>query len=142
MPAPYKTGDLCIVCAFSSTLALEFCQTRQILTLTHLNFQRQLLCVSGCFSVSCNYFSICFTQLNFVKKAEGEGFKPPIPERGIPDFESSAIDHSANLPYRKSKKTPFLMLKCTFHAHFPQTGAVLRSKGIQIISYPQTFCGK
>ena len=31
--------------------------------------------------------------------AEGEGFKPPIPERGIPDFESSAIDHSANLPF-------------------------------------------
>ena len=31
-------------------------------------------------------------------QAEGEGFKPPIPERGIPDFESSAIDHSANLP--------------------------------------------
>ena len=30
--------------------------------------------------------------------AEGEGFKPPIPERGLPDFESSAIDHSANLP--------------------------------------------
>ena len=30
--------------------------------------------------------------------AEGEGFKPPIPERGIPDFESSAIDHSANSP--------------------------------------------
>ncbi len=30
--------------------------------------------------------------------AEDEGFKPPIPERGIPDFESSAIDHSANLP--------------------------------------------
>ena len=28
--------------------------------------------------------------------AEGEGFKPPIPERGIPDFESSAIDHSAD----------------------------------------------
>ena len=35
--------------------------------------------------------------------AEGEGFKPPIPEKGIPDFESSAIDHSANLP---SKRTP------------------------------------
>ena len=33
--------------------------------------------------------------------AEGEGFKPPIPERGIPDFESSAIDHSANLPNPK-----------------------------------------
>ena len=32
--------------------------------------------------------------------AEGEGFKPPIPERGIPDFESSAIDHSANLPIK------------------------------------------
>ena len=31
--------------------------------------------------------------------AEGEGFKPPIPEKGIPDFESSAIDHSANLPH-------------------------------------------
>ena len=30
--------------------------------------------------------------------AESEGFKPPIPERGIPDFESSAIVHSANLP--------------------------------------------
>ena len=30
--------------------------------------------------------------------AEGEGFKPPIPERGIPDFESSAFGHSANLP--------------------------------------------
>ena len=33
--------------------------------------------------------------------AEGEGFKPPIPERGIPDFESSAIDHSANLPVKR-----------------------------------------
>ena len=32
------------------------------------------------------------------KVAEGEGFKPPIPERGIPDFESSAFDHSANFP--------------------------------------------
>ena len=30
--------------------------------------------------------------------AEGEGFKPPIPEKGIPDFESSAFGHSANLP--------------------------------------------
>ena len=30
--------------------------------------------------------------------AESEGFKPPIPEKGIPDFESSAIDHSANSP--------------------------------------------
>ena len=33
-----------------------------------------------------------------VCSAEGEGFKPPIPGKGIPDFESSAIDHSANLP--------------------------------------------
>ena len=31
--------------------------------------------------------------------AEGEGFKPPIPGKGIPDFESSAIVHSANLPW-------------------------------------------
>ena len=30
--------------------------------------------------------------------AEGEGFKPPIPEKGIPDFESIAFGHSANLP--------------------------------------------
>ena len=34
----------------------------------------------------------------FLFCAESEGFKPPIPERGIPDFESSAIDHSANSP--------------------------------------------
>ncbi len=37
-------------------------------------------------------------------RAEGEGFKPPIPERGIPDFESSAIDHSANLPSKSDAK--------------------------------------
>lgn len=30
--------------------------------------------------------------------AEDEGFKPPIPIMGIPDFESSAFGHSANLP--------------------------------------------
>ena len=36
--------------------------------------------------------------------AEGEGFKPPIPEKGIPDFESSAIDHSANLPSKREQK--------------------------------------
>ncbi len=30
--------------------------------------------------------------------AEDEGFKPPIPKKSIPDFESSAFDHSANLP--------------------------------------------
>ena len=36
--------------------------------------------------------------------AEGEGFKPPIPEKGIPDFESSAIDHSANLPNKQEQK--------------------------------------
>ena len=34
-----------------------------------------------------------------LKLAEGEGFKPPIPERGIPDFESSAFGHSANFPF-------------------------------------------
>ena len=40
--------------------------------------------------------------------AESEGFKPPIPERGIPDFESSAFGHSANFPYCgcKSSKIP------------------------------------
>ena len=38
--------------------------------------------------------------------AEGEGFKPPIPERGIPDFESSAIDHSANLPISQNSGLP------------------------------------
>ncbi len=32
------------------------------------------------------------------KEAEDEGFKPPIPKKGIPDFESSAFGHSANLP--------------------------------------------
>ena len=37
----------------------------------------------------------------FLFCAESEGFKPPIPERGIPDFESSAIDHSANLPIKR-----------------------------------------
>ena len=31
--------------------------------------------------------------------AESEGFKPPIPGKGIPDFESSAFGHSANLPF-------------------------------------------
>ena len=40
--------------------------------------------------------------------AEGEGFKPPIPERGIPDFESSAIDHSANLPICQIYHSPHL----------------------------------
>ena len=39
--------------------------------------------------------------------AEGEGFKPPIPERGIPDFESSAIDHSANSPLADAKVVKF-----------------------------------
>ena len=35
--------------------------------------------------------------------AEDEGFKPPIPKSGIPDFESSAFDHSANLPFSGDK---------------------------------------
>ena len=39
--------------------------------------------------------------------AESEGFKPPIPERGIPDFESSAIDHSANSPLADAKVVKF-----------------------------------
>ena len=40
--------------------------------------------------------------------AEGEGFKPPIPEKGIPDFESSAIVHSANLPIFQIDLSPRL----------------------------------
>ena len=36
--------------------------------------------------------------------AEDEGFKPPIPEKGIPDFESSAFGHSANLPINVMQK--------------------------------------
>ena len=35
---------------------------------------------------------------SFLSYAEDEGFKPPIPVMGIPDFESSAFGHSANLP--------------------------------------------
>ena len=35
--------------------------------------------------------------------AESEGFKPPIPAMGIPDFESSAFDHSANFPLKRCK---------------------------------------
>ena len=34
----------------------------------------------------------------YIQEAEDEGFKPPIPKKGIPDFESSAFGHSANLP--------------------------------------------
>ena len=38
-----------------------------------------------------------------LNQAEDEGFKPPIRERRIPDFESSAFGHSANLPFRECK---------------------------------------
>ena len=38
-----------------------------------------------------------------IYSAEGEGFKPPIPGKGIPDFESSAFGHSANLPIFQMK---------------------------------------
>ena len=44
--------------------------------------------------------------------AESEGFKPPIPERGIPDFESSAIDHSANSPKMSNSCIPRLECEC------------------------------
>lgn len=50
-------------------------------------------------------FYVCeYTEGGWLEKrlsinfAEDEGFKPPIPKKGIPDFESSAFDHSANLP--------------------------------------------
>lgn len=36
--------------------------------------------------------------ISYFADAEDEGFKPPIPVMGIPDFESSAFGHSANLP--------------------------------------------
>lgn len=36
-------------------------------------------------------------------QAESEGFKPPIPAMGIPDFESSAFGHSANFPFPYAK---------------------------------------
>ena len=35
---------------------------------------------------------------HFTFLAESEGFKPPIPGKGILDFESSAFGHSANSP--------------------------------------------
>ena len=37
----------------------------------------------------------------FTLLAESEGFKPPIPGKGIPDFESSAFGHSANSPIKR-----------------------------------------
>ncbi len=51
-----------------------------------------------------NFLTSCLTL------AEGEGFKPPIPEKGIPDFESSAIDHSANLPLFADAKVIIIIL--------------------------------
>ena len=42
--------------------------------------------------------------------AEDEGFKPPIPVMGIPDFESSAFGHSANFPKNYGWKL-FLLIK-------------------------------
>ena len=35
--------------------------------------------------------------------AESEGFKPPIPGKGIPDFESSAFGPSSNSPFAAAK---------------------------------------
>ena len=50
--------------------------------------------------------------------AEGEGFKPPIPERGIPDFESSAIVHSANLPLFCNAKVAYFFFSTKFSPGF------------------------
>ncbi len=55
------------------------------------------------------------------KVAEGEGFKPPIPERGIPDFESSAIDHSANLPFFATAKLASFLCDCKVSNIFSNT---------------------
>ena len=43
--------------------------------------------------------------------AESEGFKPPIPGKGIPDFESSAFGHSANFPMLHWPIKPFANAK-------------------------------
>ena len=40
---------------------------------------------------------------HWISLAEDEGFKPPIPKKGIPDFESSAFGHSANFPHLQCK---------------------------------------
>ena len=60
--------------------------------------------------------------------AEGEGFKPPIPERGIPDFESSAIDHSANLPIIQILKTLVWTFADAKVAHFSDSTKFIRKK--------------
>ena len=56
---------------------------------------------------SIDYPYVTFFVDCFLIQAEGEGFKPPIPGKGIPDFESSAFGHSANLPICKRSKSLF-----------------------------------
>ena len=51
--------------------------------------------------------------------AESEGFKPPIPVMGIPDFESSAFDHSANFPQLRCKIRHFFYI-CKISGFFFQ----------------------
>ncbi len=46
-------------------------------------------------------------KMNLKSFAESEGFKPPIPIKSIPDFESSAFDHSANFPKPTAKLNIF-----------------------------------
>ena len=74
----------------------------------------------------------------YILIAEDEGFKPPIPKSGIPDFESSAFDHSANLPllcakliilFRLRKNIfRYLLVLCTYNKHISVTKKIPRQK--------------
>ena len=74
--------------------------------------------------------------------AESEGFKPPIPRKGIPDFESSAFGHSANFPMMLWIN-PFALAKVT---QFPDSTKrfvgnlriLIKSQFLQTIS--ELFC--
>ena len=57
---------------------------------------------------------------NHSNTAESEGFKPPIPVMGIPDFESSAFGHSANFPKKYGWKL-FLLLKSELSPSFERS---------------------
>ena len=66
--------------------------------------------------------------------AEDEGFKPPIPVMGIPDFESSAFGHSANLPLTRliSPKHVLraLFFVCKDNIFFPFGKEILTQKRV------------
>ncbi len=70
--------------------------------------------------------------------AEGEGFKPPIPEKGIPDFESSAIVHSANLPLliADAKVLHFVRNQEKYTDFFANLTVVNGFQRVEICKYP------